>query len=546
MKKNDTKTEIRIVSFMLLFAVLAVWVLFYFIISNYIADNTKKQMTFAAEQIIERLSGEFSQTERLSYGLTQNADVIAFWGERDSDKMFSRIGGINKLFGAGTSGADFVDSIVLFGADRSYHRLAGILGNKECTRLADAVFALDMPSHLSVELNRKNYIGYADEIRLTNGQTGAVVVLIEEEKILEAINAYDQSGALMVAVRASGEIITANTGQTDIFYSESKNLPVINSKLGITPYEITVVAQSQYMNESIIYFTIVAIITAIIITVVIFLYIRLLNKRFFRPMVSVIGSIEKLETSDSNENLPHVQSEEFDGLVDKINEVLLHSKNAEIDKQKALVHSLKKQINAHFTINTLEAIRSLVEQENFENAVTTSSGLIHLIRYAYDKDEFINIWREFGVLQNYMFIMNTRYGGKIDVDYDFDDRLMNYIMPRMILQPIIENAIQHGFKYKDEDCKVSIIAGLHDDSVCFNISDNGRGMSEDELAAFSEKLCADNNEASGYENIALLNIRNRLFHYYGNKGQLAIRANHCGGVCVEIIIPAEKDGGISP
>jgi len=240
---------------------------------------------------------------------------------------------------------------------------------------------------------------------------------------------------------------------------------------------------------------------------------------------------------NSGESLPHVQSEEFDSLIDKINEMLLYTKNAEIDKQKALVLSLKKQINAHFTVNTLEAIRTLVEQRDFEKADVISSGLIHLVRYAYEKDELINIWDEFEILQKYIVIMNIRYGGKLDVDFDFDDRLMDYTMPRMLLQPVIENSIQHGFKDMESGCFISVNAKPQGDSICFLISDNGCGMSEDEIIKLNEGLKIDDESSRGHESIALLNIKNRLHHYYGDAGRLTIRQSGTGGLEVEITIP---------
>jgi sensor histidine kinase YesM len=275
-------------------------------------------------------------------------------------------------------------------------------------------------------------------------------------------------------------------------------------------------------------------------------------------MVQVIGSIENMNTTVPAETLPHVQSEEFDGLIDKINAMLisletknselrsaeLRAKNAEIGQQKALVFSLKKQINAHFTINTLNTVRLLVERGNLEKAGDVAMGLTSLIRYAYDKDELINVWDEFEILQKYIAIMNSRYDNKFNVDFDFDDRLMDYSIPRMLLQPILENAITHGFKNMDAGCKVSVKAELCDNSISFQIKDNGCGMSEEALNLLSERLSTGSELERGYENIALQNIKNRIYYYYGGAGQIQIRSNAGGGIEVSISIPSiTKEGG---
>jgi LytS/YehU family sensor histidine kinase len=217
----------------------------------------------------------------------------------------------------------------------------------------------------------------------------------------------------------------------------------------------------------------------------------------------------------------------------------LRAKNAEIEKQKALVFSLKKQINAHFTNHTLNTIRILMKQDEIKKAEAVATGLSALIRYAHDKDEFINIWDELEMLKNYVVIMNTRYDGKLEVDFDFDDRLMKYSIPRMLLQPIIENAILHGFAEKGSECIITVKAVVEGDFISFHISDNGRGMSESQLAALREKLKLDPDAARGYENIALLNIKNRLYHYFGEAGQLAVAENDGGGITVSVVMLSE-------
>jgi len=171
--------------------------------------------------------------------------------------------------------------------------------------------------------------------------------------------------------------------------------------------------------------------------------------------------------------------------------------------------------------------------------------LSSLIRYAYDSDEFINIWDEFEILQKYAAVMNCRYSGKLNIDFDFDDRLMDHSMPRMLIQPIIENAITHGFKNMDSGCEIFIKTELCGNSVYFLIRDNGCGMSDEELAGLEEKLNAapglvwENSKEKEYENIALINIKNRLVNYYGDAGQLKIKPGDNGGIEVFVSIVTE-------
>ncbi len=544
----DMKRRIRVISLMLIAVFAVVWAVFYAVISRYISDSVGAQTTQAANQVIERLGSEFSQAERLSYSLTRSADVAVLLGEADPGQAHAYCEKIALSIGESPYNPYFVENIVLFGG-ASYYRLIGELGNKSCSRLAAVLSSVSLPSHLSVELEGVNYIGYIERIALP-GTGGAVATLIEEEKLLEIMSAYDQGGDILIAVAASGGIIAANTDNTELFAAPSA--PVVRSRLGITPYEIVVTAQARYLSDSVFFFTIVALITAVIFGFVLFAYSDILNRRFFRPMVRIIGGIEALDAGGGTQALEHVQSAEFDGLVDKINEMLknLESKNsaiknAEVDKQKALIISLKKQINAHFILSTLNIIRILGRQRELDRAEAIAADLMGLVRYAHHEDELINIWSESEILQKYIDIMNSRYDGKLTAEIDFDERLMEYRMPRMLLQPIVENAITHGFKGMSAGCIISIKAVLTDETVRFSVRDNGCGMSSEELSALNGKLNILPESARGVENIALLNIKNRLYHYYGDAGRLTIGSSSGSGTLVAITIPLTPETGDS-
>ncbi len=542
----DAKSRVRVISMVLFVSVFAVWVVYYVVMSHYLAAVTEKQMELAADQIIERLGREFNEVERLSYGLRQDVLVQALVREQDPHAFFALIDGMDADMGRRDSG--FINGVVLFGADGHGYRLIGTLGNKACSILYGAASALDLPSHLSVELDGWKYIGYADEV----APSGKVVVLIEEEKILEVVRAYDQSGSLMVAVRANGEVVTSNTNLADGV--EGLASPVIRSNLGVTPYEIVVAANEGYRDATLIPFSLAALITAALFAIVLFLYTGVLNRRFFRPMVSVIGSIKQLQADAGNESLPHVQSKEFDELIDKFNEMIrqIEIKNAEvmaaeIGRQKALVLSLQKQINAHFTVNTMGAIRAAVKRGEVEEAEVLMSGLTRIVRYAHSKEEAINVWDEMEILEYYTSIMNSRYGGKLTAEFDFDEDLMEVHMPRMLLQPLVENAVVHGFKDMDSGCFVHVGAELVDGVMRFTVSDNGCGMDEGELSALRERLRTVPDNLEELEHIAILNVKNRLYYYYGEAARLDICARVGGGIEATIEIPAPtgaETGGV--
>lgn len=339
---------------MLLFVMAAaIWLVFYTVISGYIADITNEQITLAADQFIERLGNEFSHIERLSYSLVNSSDVRGLAAGPNPCRNYALGESIAISLGTNAHNADFVENVILCG-DTEYYRLAGKLGNKSCALLTGLIPTLSLPSHLRVELEGVSYIGYADVIV---DNAGYIVTLIEEEKILEAMHTYDQSGDILIKIEDDNGVVAANTDRLELF--DRGRAPIISSRIDVTPYEITVTAGTRYRRDSEMYFTVVAIITAAVFGFVLLMYSDVMNKRFFQPLVQVIGGIEALNTETPAKVLSHVKSAEFDGLVDKINEMLRHieEKNqalleAEADRQSAMMISFKKQINAHFTVNT--------------------------------------------------------------------------------------------------------------------------------------------------------------------------------------------------
>jgi sensor histidine kinase YesM len=270
-------------------------------------------------------------------------------------------------------------------------------------------------------------------------------------------------------------------------------------------------------------------------------------------MISVIGHVKTLGDGEAMRRLPSVDDDEFNALIRGINDMLdrlekgsarlrmteAKLQNNEIQKQKAIIFSLKKQINAHFTINTLNAVQTLADHGEIDAANQILSKLSALIRYAYAEDEYIEIWEELKIIRDYIDVMNLRYDHIITAVLNADDRLMDIRMPRMLLQPIIENAITHGFRNKTAGCVIEVSAKLTDDHVVISIADNGDGMSAKTLLALQGQLDAKiENAPNGLGGIALVNIRRQLRSFYGEDASIRIESTIDQSTMVTLCFPA--------
>ena len=136
----------------------------------------------------------------------------------------------------------------------------------------------------------------------------------------------------------------------------------------------------------------------------------------------------------------------------------------------------------------------------------------------------------------YADILKLRYPDTFSIEWDIDERYLNARVPRIILQPIVENAIYHGIKYKEGKGKVLVEGFLRDEELILRITDDGIGMSEEKMAHLFEKRETDSRKNS----VGVLNVHERIRLYYGKDYGLTFESAEGEGTKVEIHIPYEK------
>ena len=549
--KHSLKRSLALLFTLLFLAVLAIWAFFYALVYRNIYNNAKAQLNHTANQIIDDLGREFSNLEKVCYTLSHLLELQEFTLAQEVPQRLELAQSVTQFLNSSSFNPSFADHVVATDQSGRFYRFSGKLSNASCQRFVTIANELHMPQHLVVQLDGKKYIGYGSAIGGGQGRDiGIVSIFMEEGRLIDLLNTYVPDNSLHIAISVDGQIISANT---QLFSDQAQpSTHLVRKHIGITPFEILAAADRSYLSSSTYYFSIASVLTVLIFLIILLFFLQLQNRRFFSPMLEVIQNVESLDVTCEDTTLPMLGTEDFDQLTEKINELLsrlsqqnrqvrvaaLLVKNAEIAKQKAIIFSLKKQINAHFTINTLSTISMLLEQGDFTNAEHTLNDLSSLIRYAYDKNEFINVWDEFHTLQQYVAIMNVRYSNKLELHLDVDDRLMDAMMPRMLLQPIVENSILHGFHAMEMGCVIEISAQLEGQCMQIVMRDNGRGMEAEGLAALQSRLtCSTPETADGIHNIALLNIKNRLTSYYQAGATLHITSCPTQGTVVTMQIP---------
>ncbi len=538
---------------LLFVAVIIVWSAFYIFIMGTMRENTQAHLENTANQIMDELESEIVSIEQLVFTLSQNTQVKSFVMEPNIRAYFDKAAEIDEIMSSSISKNSLVDNVIVFNREGTFYRFRGSLGNTACRRICFLIGQNDIPEHLTVEDGKTKLIGYGSEIRSDLGaRVGSIVVLVDEETVLTALMDYEESEALHVAVAAENQVIISDTPEWMSLSTEEiseQSFFYTDRHIGITPFSILVGADKSYLKSAEAFFSIAAAITFLLLGLALLLFVGLIRNQFFGPMLDVMDRVENLDLSAASGGISFVGNDEFDKLILKINEMLekieaknrsiqqaeLLIKNTEIKKQKAVIYSLKKQIDAHFTVNILNIIKILAGKNDMERTIALCDGLSALVRYAHDENEWINAWDEFMILKNYIDIMNIRHENKFRVEIDLDDRLMELQIPRMLLQPIIENAIVHGYRNRDRNCLIEILAQVKDGEAIVRIRDEGQGMESEALDQLREKLRApeeDAETAGGIEHIALININRRIGYYYGSSSGLWVEPSEPTGLTV--------------
>lgn len=216
----------------------------------------------------------------------------------------------------------------------------------------------------------------------------------------------------------------------------------------------------------------------------------------------------------------------------------------EVIEKEALLSSLQSQINPHFLYNALEGIRGQAILEGSDVIADIAKALAGFFRYSISSRENIStLHEELKNIKDYLKIQQFRFGNRfhIEIKYEEDDyEVMQTILPKMTLQPIIENAIAHGFEHTTRDATIVTTIIRTEKNVNITVSDNGTGMNSAALKTLNEKIRdgdIEQNRGSSHNGIAMPNVNQRLQLLFGKEYGIHISSIEGMGTDVEIHIP---------
>lgn len=271
----------------------------------------------------------------------------------------------------------------------------------------------------------------------------------------------------------------------------------------------------------------------------------LLSHLLGRPLRGLADAMERFEADADHFSYRPVGgtrevrelSNSFGHMVLRIQQLMSTVRQEEINLRKTELKALQAQINPHFLYNTLDSIAWMCEQGRSADAVNMVHALARLFRISISRGhELIPIAKELEHAESYLQIQKFRYKNQFTYEFQVDPDCLDYYCNKITLQPIIENAINHGLDLMVDEGKITVQVCQEGEDVLFRVRDNGVGMSSEQVEAI---LAQSSGDRAG---IGIKNVDDRLKIYFGANYGLRITSEPDVGTCVEIRMPKIREG----
>ncbi len=298
--------------------------------------------------------------------------------------------------------------------------------------------------------------------------------------------------------------------------------------------------QSSMISGMVMLMTVI-LIMAVILLLLLLGYSRKLGQRIVNPVDELCRRLEAIGSGELSVCEPiQADVEEVQLLSDGIEKMVGHLKrlieeNNEQEKQRrhAELALLQAQINPHFLYNTMDTIIWLIESGDIAKAVTMINSLSNFFRFSLSRGQsIITLAEEEQHIKSYLEIQQVRYRDLMEYEIDIPEEIKKYTLPKLTLQPLVENALYHGIKMKRRMGSIRVSGRVEDGKVILEVKDDGMGMTEEKLAALRESM-AD----GGREGFGLRTVHQRIEILFGSEYGLTLKSEIDAGTIVTVTIP---------
>ncbi|MCW3792256.1 sensor histidine kinase [Paenibacillus sp. LS1] len=513
----------------------------------------------------------------VSNNVTQSGAIRGFLSEGDADSLtmaksfynmretMDRIQSITESYEVG------ITIIGINGRSYSTNRAHLQMSVDELKQEPITMEAAETPSRLIFDdYQNDETVGSQQMISATKALTdrtrsriyGTLYVTMREDAFRQFYASFTSRGNDVVIMNEKGEIVSSNredwigTTQLDLLsYARemNKNSPrSINARVmdqdsvvlsEYLPfyrfYIVNVVDKDLAMGQLIDMKTVALICAAIVVGALILVF--LITSQITKSLRRLVKQMSNITKSDLDNYIPVSGSYEsrqlghaYNYMLDELHDYVDQLVQTQREQRNAELAALQSQINPHFLYNTLASVKVLVQQGNKDRAAETINALIGLLQNTIsDVSQTVTVEQEVENLKNYVFINHVRYGGRIKAAFYVAPDCTHYHVPKLVIQPFIENAFFHGF-IKKETGTIHVMVSRAGESLICEIMDNGDGI---EGLVMGETLPNPKNNRQLFSGIGIRNVHDRIELLYGSPYGVTIMSNVGEGTRVTVTLP---------
>ncbi|WP_405159035.1 sensor histidine kinase [Paenibacillus sp. FSL H8-0283] len=513
----------------------------------------------------------------VSNNVTQSGSIRGFLSEGDADSLtmaksfynmretMDRIQSITESYEVG------ITIIGINGRSYSTNRAHLQLSVDELKQEPITMEAAETPSRLIFDVYQNEAtLGSQQMISATKALTdrtrsriyGTLYVTMREDIFRQFYSSFTSRGNDVVIMNEKGEIVSSNredwigTTQLDLLsYARDMNN---NSPRSINArvmdqdsvvlseylpfyrfYIVNVVDKDLAMGQLIDMKTVALICAAIVVGALILVF--LITSQITKSLRRLVKQMSNITKSDLDNYIPVSGSYEsrqlghaYNYMLDELHDYVDQLVQTQHEQRNAELAALQSQINPHFLYNTLASVKVLVQQGNKDRAAETINALIGLLQNTIsDVSQTVTVEQEIENLKNYVFINHVRYGGRIKAAFYVAPDCTHYHVPKLVIQPFIENAFFHGF-IKKETGTIHVMVSRAGESLICEIMDNGDGI---EGLVMGETLPNPKNNRQLFSGIGIRNVHDRIELLYGSPYGVTIMSTVGEGTRVTVTLP---------
>ena len=395
---------------------------------------------------------------------------------------------------------------------------------------------------LLIEMAYQGIEEVLDEVTLGNG--GYIYLMDSKGEII-----WHPKFELIASGRVKENNLVAagydDGSREEVFNGTSQT--VVTKTVGYTGWKLVGVIKGTGISLNMLktrLFIVFVILLIIFIVIIINSYISF---RVTNPIRELEKSVKALEEGNLDADIYMGGSYEVQHLGKSVQDMKFRIKglmqdivNEHEEKRKSEFDSLQAQINPHFLYNTLDIIVWQIENEKQSEAVHTVTALARFFRLSLGKGKnIVTVKDEIDHVKNYLMIQHMRFKNKFDYEFDIAEDVLELPSLKLMLQPLVENAIYHGMEFMDGDGLITIKAWREENELYLSVADNGLGMTEDKVEMIlTGKSSSGNGRGSG---IGVKNVNERIKLYFGEAYGLTIDSEPDEGTKVTIHLPVKAD-----